>query len=364
MTQPWSDCPPPFPHCAPNSPALQAAYRPSWFSFPIRRAGLSSAGMQPEGLNGARRERGRAPERTRLLATLPCLGQGALRRTAATLLACGKDASKGARPGSCTERFDPGASFCMQVTVARTRGTARFGRAPSPPGFSPRRRGYGGRRPHPLKGHRPLRIPSAAALGTKRSTHAPLRASPPVGGARRALPAPAQGPSALKHPLRCRVWHETFHPRPPPGFSPRRRGYGGPCPHPLKGHRPLRIPSAAALGTKRSTHAPSGPLPPVGGARRALPAPAQGPSALENPLCCRAYLATPHPRPLRASPPVGGARRALPAPAQGPSALENPLCCRAWPELSRASPTHKDGRLLSLSLPSSLDPSTPSQIAT
>ena len=183
MTQPWSDCPPPFPHCAPNSPALQAAYRPSWFSFPIRRAGLSSAGMQPEGLNGARRERGRAPERTRLLATLPCLGQGALRRTAATLLACGKDASKGARPGSCTERFDPGASFCMQVTVARTRGTARFGRAPSPPGFSPRRRGYGGPCPHLLKGHRPLRIPSAAAFGTKRSTHAPLRASPPVDGA-------------------------------------------------------------------------------------------------------------------------------------------------------------------------------------
>ena len=88
-----------------------------------------------------------------------------------------------ARPGSCAERFGVGASFCMQVTVDRTRGTARSGCAPSPPGFSPRRRGYGGRRPHPLKGRRPLRIPFAAALGPKRSTHAPLRASPPVGGA-------------------------------------------------------------------------------------------------------------------------------------------------------------------------------------
>ena len=42
--------------------------------------------------------------------------------------------------------------------------------------------------------------------------------------------------------------------------------------------------------------------------------------------------------PLRASSPIGGARRAPPAPAQGPSALENPLRCRAWPKLSRASP--------------------------
>ena len=74
------------------------------------------------------------------------------------------------------------------------------------------------------------------------------------------------------------------------------------------------------------------------GERRAPPAPAQGPLALENPLRCRACLATLHPRPLRASPPVGGARRALPAPAQGPSALENPLCCRVQAEVSRASP--------------------------
>ena len=86
------------------------------------------------------------------------------------------------------------------------------------------------------------------------------------------------------------------------------------------------------------THAPSGLLPPSAGLRRALPAPAQGPSALENPLRCRAYLATLHPRPLRASPPVGGARRALPAPAQGPSALENPLRCRVQAEVSRTSP--------------------------
>ena len=48
---------------------------------------------------------------------------------------------------------------------------------------------------------------------------------------------------------------------------------------------------------------PSGLLPPSAGLRRALPAPAQGPSALENPLRYRAYLATLYPRPLRASPP-------------------------------------------------------------
>ena len=92
----------------------------------------------------------------------------------ATLLAYGKSASKGARPGSCAERLGVGASFCMQVTVARTRGTARVGCAPSPPGFSSRRRGYGGRRLHPLKDHRPLRIPFAAAFSPK------FRALPPT----------------------------------------------------------------------------------------------------------------------------------------------------------------------------------------
>ncbi len=104
--------------------------------------------------------------------------------------------------------LSPGASFRAQATVDRTRGTARVGCALSPPGFSPRRRGYGGRRPHPLKGHRPLRIPSAAAFGTKRSTHAPS------------------------------------------GLLPPSAGHGGPCPHPLKGHRPLRIPFAAAFRPK------------------------------------------------------------------------------------------------------------------
>ena len=111
----------------------------------------------------------------------------------ATLLACGKGrfcaprascrcrrrclpaarALRKARPGSCAERFGVGASFCMQVTVDRTRGTARSGCAPSPPGFSP-----------------------------------------PPAGLRRALPAPAQGPSALENPLRCRAYLAAPHPRP------------------------------------------------------------------------------------------------------------------------------------------------------
>ena len=181
-----------------------------------------------------------------------------------TLLAYGKSASKGARPGSCAERLGVGASFCMQVTVARTRGTARVGCAPSPRASPP---AGGARRPcpHPLKGHRPLRIPSAAALISQRSTHAPS------------------------------------------GLLPRRRGYGGPCRTRSRAHRPLRIPSATALISQRPTHASSGLLLPSAGLRRALPAPAQGPSALENPLRYRAHLATPHPRLLRASPPVGGA---------------------------------------------------------
>ena len=83
---------------------------------------------------------------------------------------------------------------------------------------------------------------------------------------------------------------------------------------------------------------PSGLLPLPAGLRRAPPAPAQGPSALENPVCCRAYLATLHPRPSGLLSPSAGLRRAPPAPAQGPSALENPLCCRVQPEVSRASP--------------------------
>ena len=68
--------------------------------------------------------------------------------------------------------------------------------------------------------------------------------------------------------------------------------------------------------------------------------------------------------PLRASSPIGGARRAPPAPAQGPPALENPVCCRVQAELSHMPPTHNDGRLLLLSLPSSLCPSASSQNAT
>ena len=81
----------------------------------------------------------------------------------ATLLACGKGALGGAsgfvfrEVGAKRNRFHATGRF-------RTRGTARFGCTPSPPGFFPHRRGYGGRRPHPLKGHRPLRIPFAAAF--------------------------------------------------------------------------------------------------------------------------------------------------------------------------------------------------------
>ena len=43
--------------------------------------------------------------------------------------------------------------------------------------------------------------------------------------------------------------------------------------------------------------------------------------------------------PLRASSPIGGARRAPPAPAQGPLALENPVCCRVQAELLHMPPT-------------------------
>ena len=92
------------------------------------------------------------------------LGPASATPLSATLLACGEGwfcaprascpcrrrclpaarALRKARPGSCAERFGVGASFCMQVTVDRTRGTARSGCVPSPPGFSPRRRGTAG----------------------------------------------------------------------------------------------------------------------------------------------------------------------------------------------------------------------------
>ena len=141
-------------------------------------------------------------------------------------------------------------------------------------------------------------------------------------GERRALPAPAQGPSALENPLRCRAYLAAPRPR-PLRASPPSAGHGGRRPHPLKDHWPLRIPSAAALISQRSTRAPSGLL----------------------------------------SLPAGHGGR-CPHPLKGHRPLRIPFAAAFRPKFRALSPTHKDGRLLSLSLPSSPCPSSPSLNAT
>ncbi len=89
---------------------------------------------------------------------------------------------------------------------------------------------------------------------------------------------------------------------------------------------------------------PSGLLPPSAGLRRALPAPAQGPSALENPVCCRAYLATLHPRPSGLLSPSAGHGGRRPHPLKGHRPLRIPFAAAFRPKFRALPPTHKDGR--------------------
>ena len=150
----------------------------------------------------------------------------------------------------------------MQVCRFRARGVAAEGGVSPLPGCPPIRRGYGGLRPHPLKGHWPLRIPLAAA-STPMLQHKP--GGPCSWAVRRALlslpvrnatknPCPLLLGQGFAAPPRQR-WLAALPPYLPtqklaflpfPGCFPFRRGYGGLRPHPLKGHWPLRIPLAAA----------------------------------------------------------------------------------------------------------------------
>ena len=98
--------------------------------------------------------------------TLPCpTGQGALRKCGATLLApVGQGRSGRARAGlGYGVLVGNGSLVWARIPAfgARERWTGRVASLVSAQ-FA-MRRGYGGLRPHPLKGQRPLRIPLAAA---------------------------------------------------------------------------------------------------------------------------------------------------------------------------------------------------------